>query len=487
MKKPAAKPLILSAYPRGDHLDLFTASEERKEVHTRRWERLAPPVTATRKTMAGQIGNDAGKFQTTLLCVDSSRCLLQILHLPTVDPREADAMAATGISLFPVLNQAEFAHSRQILHQAGQKTELLAVAFRKDELMPLLEKIDRWGVDFPVIVPDMWAVWKHLALKQPEKFPDQYVWVWMDPATDEKKMVLKILIIQHGRPWFVFQPFIALDKEDKEANLAEPVMESLHFAFECAARQRGEAISDEAPVYFSSYQLKLDEIISRIDLQKHPKHRLELQEKPHECAASVWQIDRSQLKNWLPDFWKDCQTQRSKKRTRMKTFKGAGIAYGILLILFFVFTLWQKNAIAKENQAMESQRASYEKAAALKKQVSRMRAQAEGSQNALDVLYLATLAMPKELTLTGYNFKFQEGLSLRGFASSNDKVYDYVEALKKTKPFHAVSLGSVRNNPQKNWVEFDIQCKLNAQQESPAGAAGALASLVSAVKQAPNP
>ena len=89
-----------------------------------------------------------------------------------------------------------------------------------------------------------------------------------------------------------------------------------------------------------------------------------------------------------------------------------------------------------------------------------MRAQAAGDQNALDVLYLATTAMPRELTLTGYNFKYQDRLSLQGFAASNAAVYDFVEALKKQKPFRSVELNSVRNNPQKNWVEFDIQCKL---------------------------
>src|SRR4051812_28676827 len=108
MKKTAQKPLILSAYPRGEHLDLFTVMEDRKEVRTQMWERMGSPVTSNRKAMSGQIGADTGKFPTTILCVDSSNCLLQALSFPTSIPKELDAMVSANLSLFPVLTQSEY-------------------------------------------------------------------------------------------------------------------------------------------------------------------------------------------------------------------------------------------------------------------------------------------------------------------------------------------------------------------------------------------
>jgi len=455
MKKPSQKPLILSAYPRGEHLDLFTVMEERKEVRTQIWERMAPPHTAGRKEMSGRIGADTGKFQTTILCVDSSRCLMQSLSFPTSDPKEIDAMEASSLSSLPVLTQPEYVNSYSILERGGQGSLVLSVTFRRDELIPLLERVEKWGADLPLVVPDAWVVWKHTMLNL--KMPDEYIWVWIDPA-GEKSLSLKIFIVRGGLPRFVFQPFVSAG-EDRAVSAS--VSEVVRMALACAEREKKGA-SAEAPIYFSSYHVNLAGVLAPMSLSPHSIGQLALHVPPQECAASLRQTDPAGFRNWLPDFWKSHQTRRATARRRMRTLKAAGIVYLILLAGLFGLNLWQKNAIGREQAAVQIQRPAYDQAIALKKQAARMRAQAEGNQNALDVLYLTTMAMPGEVTLTGYGFKFQDGLSLRGFAANNAVVYDFVEALKKQKPFRLVELNSVRNNPAKNWVEFDIQCRLGA-------------------------
>ena len=457
MKKPSQRPLILSVYPRGEHLDLFTVMEEKKEVRTQVWERMAPPLTSTRKAMSGKIGVDTGKFQTTILCVDSSRCLLQALSFPTSDLKEVDAMARTSLSIFPVLAQSEYVNSYAILERDAEGALVLSATFRKDELIFLLEKVEKWGADFPFVVPDAWAVWKSLTLDL--RLPGEYVWVWIDPAADEKNIALKIFVVRNEQPRFVFQPFVP---PGAESNMAGPVAGALAMALACAAREK-RGVSEEAPVYFSSYRLNLANLLTPLKLDRHPIGQLALHPPPQECAANLRQRDPAGFKNWLPDFWKSYQTRRTKARQRFGMLKTAGVVYLVLLAGLLGLSLWQKGAVARGQAALEFQRPAYEKAVALKKQASRMRTQAEGNQNALDVLYMTTSAMPREVTLTGYGFKFQDGLSLRGFAVNNASVYDFVEALKKQKPFRLVELNSVRNNPQKNWVEFDIQCKLGMQ------------------------
>jgi hypothetical protein len=454
MKKPAQKPLILSAYARGDHLDLFTVMEERKEVRTQMWERMGPGLTASRKEMSGRIGTDTGKFQTTILCVDSSRCLVQALGFPTSDVKELNAMAASSLSFLPVLTQPEYVNSYSVLERGAQGSLILSVTFRKDELIPLLEKVEKWGADFPLVVPDAWVVWKHTMLNL--KLPDEYVWVWIDSAADEKKVALKIFVVRGGQPRFVFQPFVPAGG-DRE--LAASTAAAVRMALACAAREKKGPIQ-EAPVYFSSYRMNLAGLLGPLSLDGRPIGQLALHVPPQECAASLQQVDPGGFKNWLPDFWKSYQTGRSKVRRRIAILKTAGAAYLVLLAGLLGLHLWQKHAIDREQAAIEVRQPAYEQAVGLKKQAARMRTQAEGNQNALDVLYVTTMAMPREVTLTGYGFKFQDGLSLRGFAPSNAAVYDFVEALKKQKPFRLVELNSVRNNPLKNWVEFDIQCKL---------------------------
>lgn len=479
MKKPSQKPLILSAYTKGDHLDLFTLMEEKKEIRTQIWERVAPPLTSTRKAMSGKIGTDTGKFQTTILCVDSSHCLLQMLSFPTSELKEVDAMARTSLSIFPVLAQSEYVNSYAILERDAHGTLVLSITFRKDELIPLLEKVEKWGAGFPLVVPDVWAVWKRLALDL--RMPDEYIWAWIDPASDppgsageasEKKIALKIFIVRNGQPRFIFQPFVPPGPEN---TMAGPVADAFAMALACAAREK-KGISEETPVYFSSYRLNLANLLTHLNLDRHPIGQLALHLPPQECAASLRQRDPAGFKNWLPDFWKSYQMRRAKVRRRFRLLKTGGVVYVVLLAGLLGLSLWQKRAAAREETALEFQHPAYEKAVALKKQVARMRTQAEGNQNALDVLYMTTIAMPREVTLTGYGFKFQDGLSLRGFAASNASVYDFVEALKKQKPFRLVELNSVRNNPQKNWVEFDIQCKLGARPE-PAATSGSRASL----------
>lgn len=455
-KKAAQKPLILSAYARGEHLDVFTVMEERKEVRTQIWERMAPPLTSTRKAMSGSIGTDTGKFQTTILCVDSSHCFLQTLYFPTTDLKEVHSMAATSVSLFPVLNQPEYVHSYSVLAKDTHGTSILSLTMRRDELIPLLEKVEQWGIDLPLLVPDAWAVWKHSTLDL--NLPQEYAWVWMDPASDERILALKIFIVRAGQLQFVFQPFAPADG-------IEAISEAITMALAVAGReQRG--VAADAPFYFSSYRLDLSRTMPQLEIGRHPRAPLALHHPPQECAALLRQRDGAGFKNWLPDFWKTYQFKRALARKRAGFLKAAGILYAVLIAGFLAFTFWQKDAMDREQRAIEFQRDSFEKAVALKKQVTRMKTQAEGNQNALDVLFLTTEALPKEVTLTGYGFKFQDGLSLRGFAANNASVYDFVEALKRQKPFRSVELNSVRNNPQKNWVEFDIQCKLGMKAEA---------------------
>lgn len=369
-------------------------------------------------------------------------------------------MVTASLSLYPVLTQPEYINSYAVLSQDVKNASVLSVTFRKDELIPLLEKVEQWGADFPLVVPDAWVVWKELTTDM--QMPEEYVWVWIDPTLDEKKVSLKVFVVSHGQPRFVFQPFVANDREEI---LAGSIAGVLRLAMDCATREQ-KGVAEETPFYFSSYRLKLGSLVPRLALGRHPIGQLAPEHPPQECAANLCQRSPSGFKNWLPAFWKTYQTQRSQARRRFKMIKLAAAVYVVLLAGLICLGFWQKHAISSEASLMESRRPDYEKALSLKKQVARMRTQAEGNQTALDVLYLTTMALPKEVTLTGYGFKLQDALSLRGFASSNTAVYDFVEALKKQKPFRSVELNSVRNNPLKNWVEFDIQCKLGSPSES---------------------
>src|SRR5205085_11807953 len=132
------------------------------------------------------------------------------------DSRELAGMAAASLSVFPVLTQSEYVNSYAVLEKTSQGATILSVTFRKDELIPLLEKIENWGADFPVVMPDAWAVWKSATLDF--QMPEDYVWVWIDPAHDEKKIFLKVFVVSRGLPRFIFQPFVAKDREENIAN-----------------------------------------------------------------------------------------------------------------------------------------------------------------------------------------------------------------------------------------------------------------------------
>jgi hypothetical protein len=454
MKKTSAKALILAAYPRAGHLDLFTIMEERRELRTQTWQRMPEPMTSTRKVLSGQIGADTGKFQTVILCVDSSRCFLQMLTLPTTDAREIESMTATARSLFPVLTQPDYVSSHAVLGRDSTHSLVLATTFKKAELVAMLEKIEQWGADLPVVVPDSWVLWTHLA--QSHQLPEHYVWIWLDPAQDEKNVSLKIFFVSHGQLRYVFQPFVPLVAEE---HLANHVADAIQMAADCAARDQ-VVLPADATYFFSSYRFNLANLLPKLSVGHRPVRPLPLQHPPQETAATLRQTNPAGFKDWLPSFWKSYQAERARSRSRSRLLKIGAALYAVFLIGLLAIGLWQRAGIHGEEAAHQARKTEYDRAVALKKQVSRMTAQAQGDQGALDVLYLATTSMPRELTLTGYSFKYQDGLSLRGFAVSNAAVYDFVEALKKQKPFVAVELNSVRNNAQKNWVEFDIQCRL---------------------------
>ncbi|MBV9463198.1 MAG: PilN domain-containing protein [Verrucomicrobiae bacterium] len=445
------KALVLSARPSGEHWHLHTVLDGKSRP-------IEPiPVAADRKTAGRGLGGETGRFQNTLLTVDSGRVLLQVWSLPTTDRSEIASMVSAKLAAFPVLLDPEFDSAHAIVGRNASFTNVLVATYRRSELAPLLEHLENWGQTLPRVLPDAWVHWLYLREKA-QSLPASSWWVWVETRNGERP-VAKILLSLDGELRFVHQPFLAdHGPEDTGRSLAQ----ALAFA-EAAARREDLPLPANLPVYFSAdaeTQLFLDSILSVAPGSPNWKAQLPLSVASETAAAELFQADPVRLGDWLPRTWQERQADRLRRFKRNRALRTAAWSYALFLVLLLGWIGWQSESFQslKHQKAMEQ--AAFDKATSLQNQIDRMKAQAEGSQNALDVLYEASRAMPKDVTLIGYGYKDQESVVLRGFATTPDSVYTYKDVLGKLPVFHSIELGPIHNNNQKNWVEFEIKCTL---------------------------
>ena len=103
----------------------------------------------------------------------------------------------------------------------------------------------------------------------------------------------------------------------------------------------------------------------------------------------------------------------------------------------------------------------------LKDRLDALEQYADRTYSGLECLREISLLLPSGVELKNFNYQKNEWVDLRGQASSAESVYDYVEALERSKLFGKVTPGdiSTRMRQGKRSTEFKIEALLPGGEE----------------------
>lgn len=365
------------------------------------------------------------------ISLPSSRLLMRVAELPSLDPGELHDMVALQIDQISPFPADQLTVSYEVLHQTEENSRVLIVAAQRkwvDQLGDLFKQQHIYIRSLDAQILTWWSL-----LLQHDKIPDTgRVAVLLEEHSE-----FSMILVDDGIP-ICFRS-LELFHNFSEKSVPLEITEEIRYAELSLETEYGQREIEE--ILFWSHSDIPNAVTTALREKICPKVRLDRLD----CIPSLVEglalrsIDRSvHHVELVPREWVDLQHR--KRLLKAVTFSSVAVMslwLVVVLIASIVFSIRQAgfNRIEKEaatyaGPALAAQ-ASREEMLSLERYANR-------SHSALEVLREVTVALPADVEITSFNYKKDKAVSLRGSSKRSDAVYDYFQKLGASALFSGV-------------------------------------------------
>ena len=164
-----------------------------------------------------------------------------------------------------------------------------------------------------------------------------------------------------------------------------------------------------------------------------------------------------------PQVWRDAVKEA---QTRKRVMTGVGVAVAIWAVfmgVLFSGPLVYKQLTERTRVASRAHAKAFKQVSDSRERVNLILSYTDRTYSALEMLRMASGYLPQGITLTGFNYKREDGVKITGEADVPTLVYDFKNALTEDPLFEAVSLMGVSASKGKHKFDVDAKFKGVAQ------------------------
>jgi hypothetical protein len=158
-----------------------------------------------------------------------------------------------------------------------------------------------------------------------------------------------------------------------------------------------------------------------------------------------------------PQVWRDAVKQA---QTRKRILTGVAVAVGfwaLFMAVLFSGPLVYKQLIERTRAASRAHAKAYKQVSDTRERVNLILSYTDRTYSALEMLRMAAGYLPQGITLTGFNFRREDGVKITGEADVPTLVYEFKNAITDDPLFETVSLMGV--SASKGRHKFDVDAK----------------------------
>jgi len=369
------------------------------------------------------------------------------LQLPTTQPAELQQMLDLQMDQLTPLPLEEVVYDFEPLGTADGRTRVLVAIARKSAVNERVAALEAVGLPPQRVSVDVVALWRTLRSRQLLPADDKLN-VFVRWAADRADVVLSV----REQPvvlrtiWLGAADFAEeLQRTILAAQVEEPQTEVGRLTFAV------NAVADREPA---------EELARR-----WPGGAEVLVNGAAPSLATSLCLDAATTErrlNLLPAEWR--MRRRTAHRRQIWLRVGIAIAavyVGALLVLLALTGVRQAhlNRLQTETTAL---RPDYEQARRLQSELVAMQLQLDTKFSALDVLREVSVVMPENLKLSGYTFRRDDTVTLKGQADSAPAVYDFISKLEQSELFASVKTVGVRTEGAGGLTKFELLATLKS-------------------------
>ena len=169
----------------------------------------------------------------------------------------------------------------------------------------------------------------------------------------------------------------------------------------------------------------------------------------------------------VPAAWRTTATSR---RFHKRLFRAAGVAIGLWLVgisAFFIGFQWNGLRLNRLEAHLAELQKPADDARSLQRQVHSFETYLDRQRSALECLREISVALPKDVDLTSFNFKKGKTIELRGEARAVEPIYDFKKSLDKATLFKSVEMGSTQPSKRKDLTVQTFQMNVQIKEDKP--------------------
>ena len=158
-----------------------------------------------------------------------------------------------------------------------------------------------------------------------------------------------------------------------------------------------------------------------------------------------------------PQVWRDAVKEAQIRKRVLRGLAAAVAVWAVFMGVLFSGPLVYKQLTDRTRAASRAHGKAFKQVSDTRDRVNLILSYTDRSYSALEMLRLASGYLPQGITLTGFNYKREDGVKITGEADVPTLVYDFKNSLTEDPLFESVSLMGVSASRGKH--KFDVDAK----------------------------
>jgi Tfp pilus assembly protein PilN len=163
--------------------------------------------------------------------------------------------------------------------------------------------------------------------------------------------------------------------------------------------------------------------------------------------------------NLLSDEWRERRRRAQWRRQAVRGLLIAAGVYAVALVAYGAASLAQSARLAGLDRQIKQSQPEFAEARTVRHALQMLESRLDTQQTALEALLEASVQLPQSVRLTGFKFKKNETLTLRGETASASLALDYIGKLGQSPLFDNVKTVSMPTTPE-GLTTFEVICRL---------------------------
>lgn len=403
------------------------------------------------------------------LGIAPDKMLMRVAELPTTDPAEMANMIQLQVDTFSPFADDRIVVSYEILSADEERVRVLIAAVQKDLIEAAGSLLKKSGLDVQRIDAEVLAWWQLISEKA--QLPDEgrYLFLILEPwggvwIAVQRRVPLTFRAVSPAGdlPFGEFAREVARDGGALVLSLDSEYGSAPLSGLEiwCRGVDAGElsaALNEEF-----QHEVKINSLDTIAPVCEGLARRF-LGTNLSPALARVRQGQAAL--DLVPESWRSAVIAQRLRRRLLAATVGVLVVWIAALAAFFGVYQYQHYRLTRQEAKLNALHKPAEEVRLMQNQVRSFEQYLDRKNSALECLREVSQCLPKDVLLTSFQFKKGKSASIRGEALTVNPIYDYKQALDKSKLFDKIDMGPVQPGRRKatNVNTFQMTARLKEQ------------------------